>query len=236
MKKVLSVVLCVLLIFSLSGCYFAPPNGWTKKHHTYDEILQYSKSIDPNAVIVSEKYIDTNDEFDWEFREWDAVINGVECHVASVSDWVMNRGLAAGEFSKFYYRIDSDYEYTVLKNLLNKSSMDWKIDESIRYKYHCAYFADLVLPEYRMLNDNELELLWQTVVEINSEYEKYSVERKIAFSIPSPVLGRDQESNMFIINNSYTDIKEFTEEGKKEFLQKYKDNWDLLNSDLPLID
>ncbi len=239
MKKTLSVLLCIIFILCLSGCTYDPPDGWTKKHHTYEEVLTFAKAIDPNAT-VKEEYTDTVDEYDWEFREWDAVINGVECHVASVSDWVWNDGFAAGEFTKVYYRIDTDYDYTVMQNILADKYSTWKVGESVRSKYHHntnTIFAELILSEYKMLSDDELEQVWQTALEINNEYAKRSIERKAGFSIPSPGEYYNQGNDEhFVKNDSHAYIEEFTEEGKKEFLQEYKEDWALLESGLPIRD
>ena len=61
MKKILSVLLCITFVLCLSGCTYNPPDGWTKKHHTYKEVLKFAKAIDPNAT-VEEEYNDTVDE------------------------------------------------------------------------------------------------------------------------------------------------------------------------------
>ena len=106
-KRIISIIFCLSLILGLSACSYNPPEGYTEKHHTYEEILKFAQSIDPNA-IVSKDYTDTLDEYDWEYREWNANINGINCHVASNSDWVWNNGFLAGEFAKIYYRIDTD--------------------------------------------------------------------------------------------------------------------------------
>ena len=237
MKKLLTIILCLILVLSLSACTYNPPEGWTKKHHTYDEVLEFAKSFDPNAT-VSEKYTDTTDEYDWEFREWKAVINGAHCHVASVSDWVWNEGVGAGEFVKVYYRIDTDYDYIVIKNILSSKYTNWELGESISSKYHHnenTIVASLVLPEYRILSDDELEELWQTVCEINEEYKKLALERKIVFAVPSPGEYYDSAENRHIIkNDSSACVQEFTQQGKQDFLQEYKEDWALLESGLPV--
>ncbi len=240
MKKILSVFLCVAIIFGLSACMYNPPEGWTKKHHTYEEVLEFAKSIDLNAT-VAEEYTDTIDENNWQFREWDAVINGVNCHVASVSDWVWNDGFAAGEFVKDFYRIDTDYDYTVMQNILLEKYPNWKMSEDIRSKYHHnanVILINLSMPEYKMLNDDELELVWQTAYEINEEYEKVAIDRKAGFAVPSPGMywNHHGEQEDFVKKDSYTYIREFTEEGKKKFLEEYKEDWDLLESGLPIYD
>ena len=240
MKKLICLLLCFIFFISLSSCSYNPPEGWTKKHHTYEEILEFARSIDPDAT-VTEEYTDTLNEYEWEFREWAAVINGIDCHVASISDWVWNDGIGAGEFAKTYYRIYTDYDYTVINNIISDEYPEWKSDDTIENKYHHntnTIFIELNLPEYRILNDEELEQVWQTANEINEKYKKLALERKAGFSIPSPGMywNHDGEQEYFVRNDSFTSITEFTENGKTEFLKEYQEAWTLLDSGLPVVD
>jgi len=236
MKKALSIFIILILNICLTACSYNPPEGWTKKHHNYEEVLEFAKSIDPNATVI-EKYTDTVNEYGWEFREWDAVINGIDCHVSSVSDWVWNEGFGAGEFVKVYYRIDTDYDYTVIKNIVSEEYSEWKCGESLSDKYHSnTIYLHLTMPEFRMLNDDELEQVWQIACEINEKYEKLSVAKKIGFAIPSPAeyCNPDGEQEYFVRKDSHTYITDFTEEGKNTFLQEYREDWALLESGLPV--
>lgn len=238
MRKRISLLLCfVMFLVCVSGCSYHPPEGWTAQHHTYAEVLAFAKSLDPNAT-VSEAYTDTTDEYDWQFREWDAVIHGVDCHVASVADWVWNDGFLAGEFPRFYYRIDTDYDYVVLQQILLEDYPDWAAGQSIRSKYHSntdSILVKPVSPEYRMLNDSELEQVWQTTSQIHAQYEKLSISRKAVFCVPSPCKYYSSSEEAYIVKkDGYAYIQAFTEQGKSEFLQEYKEDWDLLNSGLPI--
>ena len=237
MKKALSLFLVLMLLFGLGSCSYHPPEGWTKKHHTYEEVLAYAKSIDPNAT-VAEKYTDTPDEHGWEYREWDAIINGVKCHVSSVSDWVWNDGVVAGEFAKTYYRIDTDYDYTVMKNIVSEKYPEWKCGDTMWSKYHHntnTIRVYLTMPEIRMLDDDELEQVWQTASQINEEYEKLAIERKGGFCIPSPGKYWNQAEDKYIVKmDSSATIKDFSEDGKKAFLKEYTADWALLESGLPV--
>lgn len=236
MKKVLVVFLLLIMTLCLNACTFNPPEGWTKSHHTYKEILAFAKSIDPNAT-VSEEYTDTADEYDWQYREWKAVINGVDCHVSSVSDWVWNEGFFAGEFTKVYYRMDTDYDYTVIQKILADNYPEWKCKETGRSKYHSnTIYIHLMMPEFKMLADDELEQVWQTVCEINEEYEKLAIGRKTGFAIlaPGKYWNGNGEGEYFVKKDSQVYITDFTEEGKKTFLQEYKEGWELLESGLPV--
>ena len=233
MRKILSIFILLTIVLSLSACVYIPPEGWTKEHHGYKEVLAFAKSIDANA-IVAEEYTDIVNENNWQFREWDAVIKGVECHVASVTDWVWNKGFAAGEFAKNFYRIDTDYDYTVMNNLLSEKYRNWNCEEDIYGRYHTntnTIYVKLVLPEYRMLNEDELEHAWQTACEINEEYQKHVYSRKVEFGIPSPV-----DWGNCVNRELHTYISAFTEEGKEAFFRKYQENWALLESGSPLCD
>ena len=61
MKK-LAVVVCLLVMsLCLTSCTYNYPKGWTQNHHTYMEILQFAKSMDPNATVLL-KHVDSEDE------------------------------------------------------------------------------------------------------------------------------------------------------------------------------
>ena len=236
MRKIISVLIILVLILSTTACSYHPPEGWSRKHHTYEEVLAFAKSIDPNAT-VSEKYTDTLDEYEWEYREWDAIINEVECHVSSVSDWVWNDGMGAGEFVKVYYRIDTDFDYTVMKNILSEKYPEWKCGDTMSSKYHHnanTIFVYLTMSEVRMLDDDELEQVWQIASKINEEYEKLAIGRKAGFCIPSPAKYWDQAEDKYIVKkDSFAKITDFSEDGKKAFLKEYMEDWALLESDSP---
>ena len=101
MKKIYLIFVMLFMLMFITSCSYNPPVGATEKHHTYEEVLEYAKSIDPNA-IVNDEYKDTKLEnvMADEYREWNAVINGIECHVASTPIVVFNDGIAGGEFGK----------------------------------------------------------------------------------------------------------------------------------------
>jgi len=188
--------------------------------------------VDPDAT-VSDEYTDTADEYNWQYREWRAVINGVNCHVSSVSDWVWNEGFFAGEFTKDYYRIDTDYDYTVIQKILADNYPEWKCEETMRSKYHNkTMYIHLMMPEIKMLSDAELKQVWQTVCEINEEYEKLAIGRETGFAIPAPgkYWSGNNEEEYFVKTDSQVYITDFTEEGKKTFWQEYKEAWELLES------
>ena len=234
MKKLLVAFCLLMLTLCLTSCTYNPPEGWSKRPHTYKEILAFAKSMDPNAT-VSKKYADIEDEYNWPYREWEAVINGVNCHVASVSGRVWNEGIWAREFAEFYYRIETDYDYAVvIQNKLVDNYPEWKCEETVheRYQFKRIFFR-LEMPEFRMLEDDEFEQVWQTACEISEDYEKLAIESKIEFTIPIPVKYCTGTGESFL-QSGYRDFSDLTEESKKAFLQDYKERWALLESGLPL--
>ena len=241
MKKRFSVFLCLIVVLCLSACSYHPPEGWTRRHHTYNEVNAFAESIDPNAV-VAEAYSDCVDKNGWIFREWDAEINGVDCHVASVSAWVWNEGFGPVEWPRKYYRIDTDYDYTILNQILSEDYPDWEKNQGeagVPYeKYYDPISVILTLPEFRKLDDTELEQVWQTVCSITEEYEATAVSKKLLFCIPSPGKSWDYASEEYFVETTGggTFIQDLTEDGKKTFLQEYQENWSLLDSGLPVRD
>ena len=119
-QRILPVLFTVAVLMSLmlTGCRYDVPEGYTSKHHTYAEAVEYAKNIDPDAT-VSEDSKDINENYR-DYRIWPAVINGKECSVASISVNIYNQGWAAGEFSKRYYRMDTDYDYFVINDVLKE--------------------------------------------------------------------------------------------------------------------
>jgi len=231
--------LCVFFSVLLCGCTYYPPEGFTEEHHTYEEILAYAKTLDSNAV-VSEKYTDSVDEYDWEYREWPAVINGVECHVASKTDWVFNSGLFAGEFIKNYYKIDTDYDYLIMEQLITEKQPQWKMSYSdISGRYHNNDIApvEVILSENKALNEQELESVWNAASEINTMYRTYPVHKEAWFCIPAPEEYYDDvEETYFLRIDSNVVIDDFSEDGKERFIQEYWEAWALLDSDLPIVE
>ena len=170
-----SIALCLLVTTILvlsTSCTYNPPEGYTEEHHTYEEILTFAKSLDHNAT-VSKKHNDTTiDDWGRKFREWDAVINGVECHVSSVGDMVWNSGFLAGEFAKQYYLIDTDYDYLVLQKIVSEKQPGWKMaytDIGSRYNWNNVLSVQSPYEDNQELSVEELEIAWTKAFEIYQE-------------------------------------------------------------------
>ncbi len=231
MKKIFSLTLCLALALCLAGCYDVP-DGYKRTHHTYQSVLAYAKAIDPDATVLKE-YTDMTDEWQRVYRQWDAVINGVDCHILSVSALVWNKGVAAGEFANEYYRITTDYDCVILKTILDKSYPDWKVrDDLIDRADEDAVYVEFDPLEYKMLSDGELEQLWQTACNINAEYQKQSGGKSAVFGVPSPGKYWDNDDEWIVKQKTYQNsITEFTDENKQTFFKRYYESWALLQSE-----
>ena len=228
-------LLAVMILISCLSCTYNPPEGYTEKPHTYEEILEFARSIDPNAT-VSETYTDTQiDDWNRNFREWDAVINGIECHVSSVGDMVWNSGFLAGEFARQYYVIDTDYDYLVLQKIVSEKQPDWEMaytDIAGIYNWNNLLSVKTPYRENKELSEDELEIAWEKAFEIYLDYSSHPVRKEAWFPVSIPVLVSNADGEY--ITYSILVMKDFSEEGKAEFFQKYDEAWDLMDSDLPI--
>lgn len=241
MKKAIAIFLSLIAVLGLSACTYNPPEGYTEEHHAYEEILKFAKSIDSDAS-VSKEYTDTTIEaWSRNFREYPAVINGIECNVSSVGDMVWNEGFCAGEFAKQYYVIDTDYDYLVLKQIISEKQPDWSMKyDSIdsRYDWNNEISVSVAVNNKEQLTDEELNIVWQQAKEIYSDYINHPVRKKAVFSISAPAeyYNPDGKGGYSVKMNSGVYIESFTEKDKLEFIKEYHKAWVLPDSDLPVYE
>jgi hypothetical protein len=231
------IILFVLFAVLFAGCSYNAPAGYTLKHHTYEDALAYAKMLDPNAT-VSEEYTDLTDEWDYKYRQWPAVIMGVECHVASVTRMVWNDGFLAGEFAKIYYAMDTDYDYLIMQQFIRQNHPEWIMSHTtISGMYHINDLVSVEIPTSvnQALTEEELETIWQTVSDINDHYCKYPVHKEAWFSLHAPLECTDPKTHeKYIKINSNIYITDYTAEGKAAFFEKYRARWALLETDIPV--
>lgn len=232
MKKIYLIFVMLFMLMFITSCSYNPPVGATEKHHTYEEVLEYAKRIDPNAT-VNDEYEDTKLEnvMADEYREWNAIINEIECHVASTPIALFNNGIAGGEFGKKYFVLNTDYNFYLLKSIIESKYLDFTIvedDISDRYTdYIC--FAPLKNNENQLTVD-ELNLLLSSSRSIYEEYNLKSTEGKnISIGLYSPtVLSSADGSNKHIeIRIEYYTIN--SETTNEAIIDKYLKNWKKLN-------
>ncbi len=236
MKKVILVCSYLVIILCLSGCTYNPPEGYTEEHHTYKELVEFAKSIDPDASVLNE-FTDTKiDAWDLRFREYPAVINGVECNVSSVGKLVWNDGFAQGAFCRQYFMMDTDYDYYVLKEIVSKVEPEWRLPENdvgSIYTWDDSISVYIEPNKTEQLTNEEFEVVWQSIKDIYSSYSNLPIRKTILFCLPAPEesINRGKEC---VNKNAYLYINSFSENDKNEYLDRYKEAWELLESDLPV--
>ena len=232
MKKIYLIFVMLFMLMFITSCSHNPPVGATEKHHTYEEVLEYAKTIDPNA-IVNDDYEDTKLEnvMADEYREWNAIINGTECHVASTPIIVMNEGIAGGEFGKKYFVLNTDYNFYLLKSIIESSYLDFTIvedDIADRYTDYIG-FAPLKNNENQLTVD-ELNLLLSSARSIYEEYKLKATEGKnisIVLYSPTVLCSADGSNKHIEIRIKYYTIN--SETTNEAIIDKYLKNWEKLN-------
>ncbi len=174
LKKSGSVCIFISVGFLLlSGCDYDPPEGYTQKHHTYEELAEYAKNIDAEAKVVdSPTDIEENNR---EYLIYPAVINGMECSVASSSCNIYDN--KAGEFAKTYYRMDTDYDYYVVKEALDEYPDLGAIGEdSVSNRFH---INDVIVSEIYAddMSSKRLDELFVEYKELCSKINGYSLRK-----------------------------------------------------------
>ena len=114
-KKIMVMPLLAVALL-LSACRYDPPEGYTKKHHSYEELVEFAKSIDPDATVTDDPQYEV-----YQYRDYiifPAKIGGIDCSVASISVPVYDSTM--GEFARWYYRMDTDYDFYLLRQVLEK--------------------------------------------------------------------------------------------------------------------
>jgi hypothetical protein len=232
MRSIRIVGFCLLFVVLLSLTACKPPEGYSTEHYTYEDALAYAKAIDPDAVVSEICMESPKDILNFSDKEWNAVINGVECHVGSVVTYY-------GEYAWPYYTLATDYDYCLAEKILAEKQPQWQITEgNVAYPFLYRYgrYHDIMIKTSHTeamgeLSDEELEQLWKDICEIAAAYEEYSYKCGLEFRVVSPFVSMDSEIEM-----GYCFIWRFTEEAKQEFFARYREGWDLLESGLPVVD
>ena len=161
------------------------PEGCTPKHHSYEDMLEYARTIDPDAT-VSEDYTDTEYLSGKTIREWAAVINGIECHVASIPGHYLAK--ANSSFIQVGYSMSSDYSYTILGKVMeNYPELGvWDGSAEInRAAYRCYVSGptlSVVIPD-GPVDREAFDELWRSYVSASREYEAYGPDREFYLEI-----------------------------------------------------
>lgn len=177
-KKIMVMPLLAVALL-LSACRYDPPEGYTKKHHTYDELVEYAQSIDPDATVEDEPRQEL-----YEYRNYviyPAKIGGIECSVASISvpvydsDW--------GEFAKIYYRMDTDYDFYLLKQVLEKYPLlGSPLDDDLVARFNVGGFLRSCVTIDNM-TEEKLEQIFEEFDKCRKELSGYSMRKSFRMQI-----------------------------------------------------
>ena len=116
--SVLMVAFFILIIVVGVSAYLKTdplPDGFAKSHRSYEDMLEFAKTIDPDAT-VSENYVDQIKTDNQSVREWPATINGIDCVVASTPEMFFSQRGSA--FTTTAYGMDTDYDQIVINMVL----------------------------------------------------------------------------------------------------------------------
>ena len=203
LKRICAVSLCVIPL-ALSACWYRydPPEGYTKKHHTYDELVEYAQSIDPDATVEDEP----RDEY-YKYRDYviyPAKIGGIECSVASISvpvydsDW--------GEFAKTYYRMDTDYDFYVIKEVLTKyPDLGTPENDDLQARFNVNGVLRSTA-EFSKMSEAKLDEIFEEFKNCKKELESYPLHKKHWLDIK--------------VDGSSHNVSEPTEEQKQKVKEK----------------
>ena len=78
--------------------------------------------------------------------------------------------------------------------------------------------------------DEELDLVLQDIDAVRSLYNSFNVRKALVFGLPSPI--PHYENGELVVKDNYSYLQDFTEEGRAEFIARYRKNWSLLSSNL----
>ena len=170
-KKIMVMPLLVVALL-LSACRYEIPEGYSKNAHPYEELVEFAKSIDPDATVTDEPQHEL-----YEYRNYviyPAKIGGIECSVATISVPVYDN---SGEFAIMYYRMDTDYDFYLLQQILEKYPLlGTTIDDDLVCRFNvggfmrsCATFDDMT--------EEKLDEIFKQYAECREELSHYSMRK-----------------------------------------------------------
>ena len=229
-KTILAMVLTFASVLSMSGCQYEQPENSQRWQYNYDAVLKYAKTIDPNVTLNEYKKREIV-ENSCTYREYDAVIHGVKCHVTSVERRVYNHGLFVGlDLSRSYYLLDTDYGYYVLKDILEEEQPTWELQDFSYWDFYQqipSIDIDMHVENSEELSDEELTALCNEARAIDERFSAYDTKRDLYFRIPVPCVV-DGETKMYSLI-----INEFSEEALRYDFERYHKDWQEYRDELP---
>ena len=202
--SVLMVAFFILIIVVGVASYLKTntslPDGFTKSHHSYEEVLAFAQTIDPDAT-VSKNYTERDRADNHSTREWPATINGIDCVVASTPEMFFDsRGSA---YTKTGYGIDTDYDQIVIGMILEDYPELGELEER-RYSYSMSTISaddpnssdgrEDTHPRASVcsvisldsIDEETFDKIWDSYVKANQEFAAYNPTRDYNLTIHLP--------------------------------------------------
>lgn len=220
MRKICLTATMIAIAILLTGCVYDVPEGCTPEHHSYEDALGYARSIDPAAAVVA-GHEDLVDEYGRQYREWDAIINGLDCHVCSAHHPVYD---STGEFSRIYYSMRTDHDYLLMDLLLQDGYEGWEQKKGVLHRYHSSgeLYVYLPAPADEALSDEALRALWEQVLTLQAAYARQAIQKPVIFCVPAP-----RRFSAESVNMTYLYFSDYTEEAWAGYLAEYHERWQL---------
>ena len=225
---VFRLICCFLCFLMLSGCTYDVPEGYLTQHHSYASALEYARSIDPEAT-VSENHVDLEDEYGDEYRQWEAVIFGRKCHVASCRRTVYQSGSGL-ESSKAFYAMDTDFDYQLLEILIRENQPQWELWEdnlSAWYQKQDVLIVHIPTSGQQALTVEELDRIWESAQQIAGDYAGQDLRKTVSFALQAPIKVYDSAIRAYEKVMCWIPFSDFSEAGKEAYIAKYSNYWRL---------
>ena len=173
------------------------PEGFTESHHSYDEMLEFARTIDPDAT-VSETYTDHRKNDNQTIREWPATINGIECVVASTPEMFLDKKGSA--FTRIAFGMDTDYDQIAIGMVLeNYPELGEVYEQRFTYSVNAVSADgsgntdDVVIDHPRTsvrsviildsIDEETFDKIWDSYVKAYQDYASYNPTRGYAVTI-----------------------------------------------------
>ena len=175
------IIILIMIISGIINLFHKPPNElYSKNPYTQNQIETYMNSRFANAkdVHFTSGTIQSKDEHNKPIKEWNIVVNDVNCHVASIPTKVTE-----GVRTRTYYRAETDYDYYSLKKYISENYRysSWEMDST----YSSRYTENIVLINYRTdigkYSTYELKTIENEIREILSVQNELLIQKEIRF-------------------------------------------------------
>lgn len=177
-KKIMVMPLLAVALL-LSACRYDIPEGYSKDTHSYEELVEFARSIDPDATVTDEPKCELYDYRNYVI--YPAKIGGIDCSVATISVPVYDS--TWGEFAVMYYRMDTDYDFCLLQQVLKKHPLlGAPLDDDLVARFNvggfmrsCATFDDMT--------EEKLDEIFKEFDECQKELSNYSLRKSFRMQI-----------------------------------------------------